>query len=155
MPTVLVLTFDEALDSVTAENGKNYDIIDPNGHRDPIRRAVYDAATLTVSLNPKERISIHRPYQLIVNGAGRGAVSNMSGQPLDSVDAGQPGSSDHVVLDLAPARAGGRVKSVSDSIRARSQRPTSQDPFRYFIAKGRLGYRGGENGDGISTQTTH
>ena len=98
MPTVLVLTFDEALDSVTAENGKNYDIIDPNGHRDPIRRAVYDAATLTVTLNLKERISIHHPYQLIVNGAGPGAVSNMLGQPLDSVDAGQSGSSDHVVL---------------------------------------------------------
>jgi hypothetical protein len=49
-------------------------------------------------LHPAERISIHQPYQLIVNGAGPGAVSNMSGQPLDSEDAGQPGRSDHVVL---------------------------------------------------------
>jgi hypothetical protein len=52
MPTVLVLTFDQALDEVTAEDVKNYVIIDPNGQRDRIRRAVYDAADLTVTLYP-------------------------------------------------------------------------------------------------------
>ena len=40
---------------------------------------------------------------------------------------------------MAPARAGGRVRSGPDSIRDRSQRPTSQDSFRGFVAAGRLG----------------
>ena len=98
MPTTVVLTFDQPLDPGSAEDVRNYVILDPSGHRIRINRAVLDPTRLTVTLHPAQRISIHHPYQLIVNGAGPGAVSNMSGQPLDSVDAGQPGSSDHVVL---------------------------------------------------------
>ena len=98
MPTTVVLTFDQPLDPGSAEDVRNYLILDPNGHRIRIRQAVLDPTGLTVTLHPDQRISIHHPYQLIVNGAGPGAVSNMSGQPLDSVDAGEPGSSDHVVL---------------------------------------------------------
>jgi hypothetical protein len=98
MPTTVVLTFDQPLDPGSAEDVRNYVILDPNGHRIRIRQAVLDPTRLTVTLHPAKRISIHHPYQLIVNGAGPGAVSNMSGQPLDSEEAGQPGSSDHVVL---------------------------------------------------------
>ncbi len=36
--------------------------------------------------------------------------------------------------DLAPARAGRRVRGVPDSIRDRSQRPTSQGPFQCIVA---------------------
>jgi Bacterial Ig-like domain (group 3)/Beta-propeller repeat len=98
MPTTVVLTFDQPLDPGSAEDVWNYVILDPIGHRIRINRAVLDPTRLTVTLHPAQRISIHHPYQLIVNGAGPGAVSNMSDQPLDSLDAGQPGSSDHVVL---------------------------------------------------------
>ncbi len=98
MPTTVVLTFDQPLDPGSAEDVRNYVILDPSGHRIRVNRAVLDPTRLTVTLHPAQRISIHHPYQLIVNGAGPGAVSNMSGQPLDSADAGQPGSSDHVVL---------------------------------------------------------
>ena len=98
MPTTVVLTFDQPLDPGAAEDVRNYVILDPSGHRVRINRAVLGPTRLTVTLHPAQRISVHHPYQLTVNGAGPGAVSNMSGQPLDSVDAGQPGSSDHVVL---------------------------------------------------------
>ena len=97
MPTTVVLTFDQPLDPGSAEDVRNYVILDPSGHRIRIRQAVLDPTGLTVTLHPAQRISVHHPYQLIVNGAGPGAVSNMSGQPLDSEDAGQPGR-DHVVL---------------------------------------------------------
>ena len=98
MPTTVVLTFDQPLDPGFAEDVRNYVILDPSGHRFRINRAVRHPTRLTVTLHPAQRISIHHPYQLTVNGAGPGAVSNMSDQPLDSVDAGQPGSNDHVVL---------------------------------------------------------
>ena len=126
MPTTVVLTFDQPLDPGSADDVRNYVILDPSGHRIRINRAVFDPTRLTVTLHPAQRISIHHPYQLIVNGAGPGAVSNMSGQPLDSVEASQSGQQRPRRPDLAPARAGGRVKSVSDSIRARSQRPTGR-----------------------------
>lgn len=58
-PTTLVLTFDQALDSVTAADVKDYRIIGPGGRVIGIKRAVYDPATLTVRLHPKERINVH------------------------------------------------------------------------------------------------
>ena len=115
MPTTVVLTFDQPLDAGSAENVRNYVILDPSGHRIRINRAVLDPTRLRVTLHPAERISIHHPYQLIVNGAGPGAVSNMSGQPLDSVDAGQPGTSDHVVLTWRQLQLG----NVSQAFRNR------------------------------------
>jgi Bacterial Ig-like domain (group 3) len=115
MPTTVVLTFDQPLDPGSAEDVRNYVILDPSGHRIRINRAVLDPTRLTVTLHPAQRISIHHPYQLIVNGAGPGAVSNMSGQPLDSVDAGQPGSSDHLVLTWRQLQLG----NVSQAFRNR------------------------------------
>jgi hypothetical protein len=98
MPTTVVLTFNQPLDPGTAEDVGNYVIIDRNGHRIRINRAVLDPARLMVTLHPAQRISTHHPYQLIVNDTGPRAVSNMSGQPLDSEDAGLQGRSVHVVL---------------------------------------------------------
>ncbi len=148
MPTTVVLTFDQPLDPGSAEDVRNYVILDPSGHRIRINRAVLDPTRLTVTLHPAQRISIHHPYQLIVNGAGPGAVSNMSGQPLNSVDAGQPGSSDHVVLTWRQLVLG----DVSKAFRIRyglvPKGPRAKIPSGVSSPKAALGNRGGENGDG-------
>ena len=68
MPTTLVLSFDEALEAVTAQDAKVYHIIGPAGRVIGIKSAVYDPATLTVTLHPKQRINIHHAYELIVDG---------------------------------------------------------------------------------------
>jgi hypothetical protein len=112
MPTTVVLASDQPLDPGSAEDVRNYVIVDPSGHRIRINRAVLDPTRLTVALHPAQQISIHHPYKFIVNGAGPGAVSNMSGEPLDSVDAGQPGSSDHVVLTWRQLVLGGVVRCM-------------------------------------------
>ncbi len=161
MPTTVVLTFDQPLDPGSAEDVRNYVILDPSGHRVRINRAVLDATGHTVTLHPAQQISIHQPYQLIVNGAGPGAVSNMSGQPLDSMDAGQPGTSDHVVLTWRQLVLG----EVSEAFRIRyglvPKVPRAKIPSGVSSPKAALGNRagengdrgeGGENGDGTGTQ---
>jgi Bacterial Ig-like domain (group 3) len=87
-PTVLVLTFDQALDAVSAENGKNYRIIGPDGKRIGVKSVVYDPATRAVTLRPKTRISIHHTYKLIVDGSTPHGVINTAGLLLDGADAG-------------------------------------------------------------------
>ena len=147
MPTTVVLTFDQPLDPGSAEDVRNYVILDPKGHRVRINRAVLDATGDTVTLHPAQQISIHRPYQLIVNGAGPGAVSNMSGQPLDSEVAGQPGTSDHVVLTWRQLVLG----DVSRAFRIRygivPKGPLAKIPSGVSSPKAALGNRAGENGD--------
>ena len=146
MPTTVVLTFDQPLDPGSAEDVRNYVILDPSGHRIRINRAVLDPTRLTVTLHPAQRISIHHPYQLIVNGVGPGAVSNMSGQPLDSVDAGQPGSSDHVVLTWRQLVLG----DVSKAFRIRyglvPKGPRATIPSGVSSPKAALGNRGAKTG---------
>jgi hypothetical protein len=92
MPTSLVLTFDQALDSTTAQDAKNYRVIGPAGGIIGIKSAVYDPATLTVMLHPLHLISIHRRYELIVDGTAPRGLTNTRGQLLDGADKGQPAS---------------------------------------------------------------
>ncbi len=92
MPTRIVLTFDQALDAVTAEDVKDYRIIGPAGRTIAVQKAVYDPAALTVTLHPVERISIHHPYKLIVDGTAPRGLTNTKGQLLDGVNRGSPDS---------------------------------------------------------------
>ena len=92
MPTTLVLTFDQALDPTTAQDKHNDRIIGPQGRVIGVKSAVYDPATWTVTLHPRKRIDIHYRYQLIVDGAAAGDVTNTHGQLLDGKDDGHPGS---------------------------------------------------------------
>ena len=147
MPTTVVLTFGQPLDPATAEDVGNYVIVDPKGHRIRIRRAVLDAAGDTVTLHPEQQISIHHPYQLIVNGAGPGAVSNMSGQPLDSEDAGQPGTSDHVVLTWRQLVLGDVSRAFLIRYGIVPKGPLAKIPSGVSSPKAALGNRAGENGD--------
>ena len=92
MPTTVVLTFDQALDATTAQDGHNYRITGLGGRVIGIKSAVYDPTTLTVTLHPKERISVHHTYELIVDGTAPHGLTNTLGQLLDGVDAGRPDS---------------------------------------------------------------
>ena len=148
MPTTVVLAFDQPLDPGPAEDVRNYVILDPSGHRIRIRQAVLDSTRLTVTLHPAQRISIHHPYQLIVNGAGPGAVSNMSGQPLDSEDAAEPGSSDHVVLTWRQLVLGDVSKAFRIRYGVVPKGPRAKIPSGVSSPKAASGNRGGENGDG-------
>jgi len=91
MPTTLVLTFDQALDAIAADDPDNYQIIGPCGRKIRVKSAEYDPSTETVTLKPSQRINIHHRYTLIVDGASPGSITNTTGQFLDSRDGG-PGS---------------------------------------------------------------
>lgn len=98
MPTTVVLTFNQALDPSTAEDVHNYRIVGRDGHRVKVKRAVYDAAALTVTLHFDDRLSVHHPYMLTVIGAGTHGLSSVGGQPLDSAQAGEPGGDERLKL---------------------------------------------------------
>jgi hypothetical protein len=89
LPTELVLKFDGALDPVSAQNVAGYQVVDRLGRRIPIARATYDAATLTVTLVPAQRLDLHRTYTLTVLGAGRNGVRGVFGAPLDGAGNGR------------------------------------------------------------------
>ena len=90
-PTTIVLTFDQPLDPTRAGRQR----VSPRrsrGHTIPIKRAVYDPSTMTVTLFPKERINLHHKYKLTVYGATPNGLTGSSGLLLDGKDEGQPGS---------------------------------------------------------------
>jgi uncharacterized repeat protein (TIGR01451 family) len=89
MQTTLVLTFNKPLDPATAQKASNYQITGPSGRKIAIESAVYDPATLTVTIHPHERISIHRKYGFTVWGNKAGELSDTSGRLLDGVNSGR------------------------------------------------------------------
>jgi fibronectin-binding autotransporter adhesin len=92
MPTRLVLTFDQALDAVTALDVKDYRIIGVAGRTIAVKKAMYDPAALTVTLYPVRRLSVHHGYKLIVDGTSPHGLTNTRGQLLDGTDSGSPDS---------------------------------------------------------------
>jgi hypothetical protein len=109
MATTVVLTFDQALDALTAEDSKDYRIIGPAGRTITIKKAVYDPANLTVTLEPVDRISIHHTYKLIVDGTSPRGLTNTAGLLLDGANRGSADSDfrglltwRNLVLDPAP-----------------------------------------------------
>ena len=118
-PTSLVLTFSSALDPTRAEDVSNYQIVtmggrgrngDLVGHVTAVRAAVYDPATLTVTLHPSQRLDFHNIYRLTVDGGTPKGLMGATGVPLDSQGAGAPGRNDVMTLTwrnlvLPPAQA--------------------------------------------------
>jgi hypothetical protein len=45
-----------------------------------------------VTLHPKERISIHHTFELVVDGTAPSGLTNTDGQLLDGADKGEPDS---------------------------------------------------------------
>src|SRR5262249_5286066 len=91
-PTVLVVTFSAALDPTSAQDLRNFVITAPSGRKIAMKSAVYDPTAYTVTLKPRERISIHHAYRFTVIGTGAHGVKGADGTPLDPVEDGMPGS---------------------------------------------------------------
>jgi large repetitive protein len=123
-PTSVVLTFDQALDELTAQDDENYRIIGPAGRVIDIKLAVYDPATLSVTLHPEQRINIHHTYELIVDGTAPHGVTNTFGQLLDGTGSGHPDSDYRtsltwrdLVLDPVPKGMARWAKKATASVK--------------------------------------
>jgi hypothetical protein len=113
-PTRLVLTFSTPLNAPRAQDLSAYRLvlIAPGPQRGSLRTvvlklksAVYDPARRTVTLTPRQRLNLHRPYMLTVKGTGTSAIESADGQPLDGRNNGQPGS-DYQALILGSGPLG-------------------------------------------------
>jgi hypothetical protein len=91
-PTTLVFTFSTAMDPARAQDVRNYLILNPARHEIPIRSAVYDPATKTVTLRPRRRINLHATYYVAINAIGAGGVADTQAVRLDGYGAGQAGN---------------------------------------------------------------
>ena len=92
MPTTVVVSFDGPLATGPARNVDNYRITGPNGARIAVQSAVYDPVAHTVTVHAARRISIHRPYKLVIRGTGPDGISDTAIRMLDGQGTGQPGS---------------------------------------------------------------
>jgi uncharacterized repeat protein (TIGR01451 family) len=89
--TSATLTFNEALDTASAENLANYAVLDlgsngslsAKGPKVAINSAVYDPVTRSVTLTFKKGLSIGRFYKIVVNGPGAPGLVDTSGNVLD------------------------------------------------------------------------
>ncbi len=109
-PTVLVVSFNEALDPASAANLNNYKITDPSGRSVRISSAVFDAATNTLTLRPTKRINLHHTYQLELVGTGTDGIRNTQGALLDGANTGTADSDYNTTLTwrnvvLSPSEA--------------------------------------------------
>ncbi len=100
-PTTLVLTFTGPLDPTRAQNVASYAIETLGGpgrggslvgHVIVLSAAVYDPATLSVTLFPVERLDIHNQYRLLILGTGPLGLTGVTGILLDGKGDGAPGS---------------------------------------------------------------
>lgn len=111
--TAVVLTFDRALDPVTAQNPAGYSMLekfredddgfgggiigggggsDSDNDRIRIATATYDAAANTVTLTPRNPFNLSRHFTVIVvRGRGQNAVKTPDGQDLDGDGNGRAG----------------------------------------------------------------
>jgi hypothetical protein len=107
-PTTLVLTFSTPMDAARAESLSNYRLVSAGpdhrpGTKDdrviPIRSAIYDAPTETVTLRPIHRLPLRRTYMLTVLGTPPGGLTDTAGVFLDGAGTGRPGSDYVAVID--------------------------------------------------------
>ena len=113
-PTSIVLTFSQPMDPTRAEALGNYTLVAPgHGHRRviPLKAAQYNGAAQTVTLVPSQLLSLHRVYQITVNGMAPLGLTNTSGVLLDGRGNGQPGTNfvaqiDRRVAVLPPVQHG-------------------------------------------------
>ena len=130
MPTTLVLYFNQPLGPATAQDANDYRIVGPEGGTIRVNSAVYNPSTLTVTLHPSQRIDIHYPYELIVDGTAPDGLTNTQGQLLDGANTGKPGSDyrgsltwRNLVFGEPPVTASLPSKSTTRNVRVVSDRP--------------------------------
>ena len=96
-PTVLVLTFSEALDPTAAGNAANYRILllgphGKSGHSIAVTRVAYDSAAQTVTLRPSHALNVHKRFELIVSGTSAHPITDLALHALDGATTGKAGS---------------------------------------------------------------
>ena len=88
---MLVLDFDSPLDRATAQDVRSYSIVGIGCNRViPVRSALYDEATRTVTLTLGKNLLPCKAYRLTVYGRGRHVVTGSNGLPLDGAGTGKP-----------------------------------------------------------------
>ena len=124
-PTKLVLTFDEPLSIVSAQDVRSYQIRGPLGHRVAIVSATYSPRTDTVTLAPRRRLDLHRPFYLTVAGTAPDGVTGLAGTFLNASGPGQPGSdfrttitAKDLVLNLQTAGSKSRLRKLRHAVNA-------------------------------------
>ena len=100
-PTRLVVAFSEPMDPLRAEDLGNYRLVAAGPDRRfgtaddralRVDSATYDAALQAITLAPRRRLSLYRPYQLAVAGNPTGGLTSESGTYLDGAGTGQEGT---------------------------------------------------------------
>jgi hypothetical protein len=96
-PTLLVVGFSGPLDAASAQDLSNYSLtLFTRGgrlrHAIRLVKATYDAATETVSLQPKERLPLQFHYSLTINASTPTGVRDTSVRLLDGAGTGMPGT---------------------------------------------------------------
>ena len=91
MPTRIVLSFSKPLEPA-ARRLASFRITDKKGARISIRSVVYDSTTSTIILHPSQRLSIHRPYKLIISGTRTGTHGDTASGPVAGEVKAEPGS---------------------------------------------------------------
>ena len=82
-PTVLVLSFDAALDPASATSLQNYALVGPEGNHIGFKSVSYDSSAHTVTLRPTVKINVHRTYRLTVIGNDSHGVCGVDRALLD------------------------------------------------------------------------
>jgi hypothetical protein len=140
-PTVVVLTFNEALDPARAQNPNNYVFVTLGGpgrgglrigHVIRVSRAVYDPATNSVFLYPAERLDIHNFYRLTVNGTAPNGLTDTAGNLLDGKGDGKPGS--NFVTVISRKTLVGADRLLSSAARQVSLKPATHEASRHVAA---------------------
>jgi hypothetical protein len=145
--TSLVLTFSSALDATRADDVNNYKIVTLGGkgrngnligHVTRVGSAVYDPATLTVTLFMAQRLDIHNLYKLTVNGMTPSGLTGATGVPL----AGNGNvAGTNYVRDISGKLLAGPAPSASNAVRhakAAPHRLPSTSAVDQLLASGKL-----------------
>jgi hypothetical protein len=96
-PTTVSVSYSSPMDEARVQDPNNYRIVGPGGRVIPVVSAVYDPASQSVTLSPRERLNLHFAYQLTVVGTEPNGVTDVDGVPLDGAGTGEPGT-DFVTL---------------------------------------------------------
>jgi len=91
-PTVLVFSFNDALDPARAVDPSTYLVNDSQGRRVGISRVVYDPNSNSVAVFPDHLLNFHHPFMVKILGTGSQALEDTAGRALDGAGTGQPGS---------------------------------------------------------------
>jgi uncharacterized repeat protein (TIGR01451 family) len=89
--TSLDFTFNKPLNPLSAINTNNYHIFAPGNVPVPVASAVYDPTTLSVFVTPAVPLKANVSYLAVANGTTPGAISDLAGNPLNSIFNVAPG----------------------------------------------------------------